>query len=196
MQSTRLSLLQRAVAGGRDAWSEIDYLYRPFIQDWFRSQGVASEEVEDLTQEVLMTLFKELHAFQHPGKRGAFRSWMRSICVNRLLNYRRYRRIRGEAIGGTDFHARVQEIADEGKLSDIWDREHRQAILRYLFTKIEHQFEELTLSIFRRLTLDQWTVAQIAAEYSISPGKVYVARSRVLRRLRDAAEEILGEPLT
>src|SRR3982750_1478838 len=89
MQTTHLTLLQRAGSGVTDAWSELDHLYRPFIRDWFRSQGVTPVDAEDLTQEVLTALFKELPGFEHSGRIGAFRSWLRIICLNRLLGHRR-----------------------------------------------------------------------------------------------------------
>ncbi len=196
MQNTRDTLLQRAGTGAHEAWTELDGLYRPFIHDWFRLQGVAATEIDDLSQEVLKTLFEELPSFQHPGKSGAFRGWLRAICLNRLLGYRRNQKTKSQPVGGTEFHVLMQQLPDQDELSSEWDREHYQAVLRHLFKRVEHQFEELTLAIFRRLMLDEWTVAQVTAEFSIPAGKVYVARSRVLRRLREEAEILLGEPLS
>ena len=77
----------------------------------------------------------------------------------------------------------------------IWDRDHDLSVLRFLFQQIEDEFESQTLAICRRLTLDDAAVSDIAREYGVSVGSVYVARSRVLRRLRQAAEEMLGETL-
>lgn len=195
MQNTRNSLLQRAGAGVGDAWNELDSLYRPFVYEWFRLQGVASTEIDDLSQEVMKTLFEELPTFQHPGRSGAFRGWLRSICLNRLLGYRRNSKTRAHAVGGTDFQILLQGLPDADALAAAWDHEHYQALLRYLFKLVEHQFESMTLAIFRRLMLDERTVEQVTLEFGIHPGKVYVARSRVLRRLREEAERLLGEPL-
>lgn len=196
MHNTRDSLLQLAGAGVHEAWNELDGLYRPFVHDWFRLQGIAPEEIDDLAQEVLKTLFQELPKFQHPGTAGAFRGWLRTICLNRLLANRRQQRSRGQAVGGTDFHYLMQGLPDADQLAADWDREHHQAMLRYLFKLIEHQFETETLAIFRRIVLDERSVAEVTAEFGISAGKVYVARSRVLRRLRAEAERLLGEPLS
>lgn len=196
MHSTRNSLLQLAGAGAGDAWNELDGLYRPFIYDWFSLQGLHAAEIDDLSQEVLKTLFQELPRFQHPGKVGSFRGWLKTICLNRLLAYRRQQRARGQAVGGSDFQEVLAGLPEEDQLAAEWDREHHQAMLRYLFRLIEHQFEPETLAVFRRIVLDERSVAEVTAEFGISIGKVYVARSRVLRRLRAEAQRLLGEPFT
>ncbi len=195
MQTTHLTLLQRAGTGATEAWAELDHLYRPFVRDWFRSQSVELSDADDLTQDVLTALFKELPEFQHSGRTGAFRSWLRTICLNRLLGYRRTLATRGQATGGTEFHNQIAAIAGDDPLVADWDREHDQAILRYLFELVESQFEPETLAVFRRLSLDGKTAAEVATEFGMTTGAVYVTRSRVLRRLREEGERLLGEDI-
>lgn len=195
MLNTRLTLLQRAGTGASDAWSELDALYRPFIHGWYRSQNVSVADADDLTQEVMAALYQELPNFRHSGNTGAFRTWLRGICFHRLLAYRRGQASRGQAIGGSDFYQQVQSVSETDPLVADWDREHDQALLRYLFSIIAPQFAQETLGAFKRFTLEGVDAAAVAAEYGISAGAVYVARSRVLRRLREAAESLLGEEL-
>ena len=196
IQSTRKTLLLRASAGVEEAWRELDGLYRPFVHDWFLRQHVTTADAEDLSQDVLKTLYQELPQFNHPGKQGVFRCWLRTVCLNRLLDYRRRQRKSGLPVGGSQFLAILDELPDQQHVATIWDHEHHQALLRFLFKRVEHHFEEMTLAIFRRLTLDERTVQEVATEFSIATGKVYVARSRVLKRLRDEAEILFGEPLS
>lgn len=195
MQNTRNTLILQAGAGVPEAWTELDNLYRPFIHGWFYRQGVAPTDIDDLSQEVMKTLFQELPSFEHSGKNGAFRSWLRAICMNRLLGYRRSLKTKGQPVGGTDFHSLIQNLPNEKDLEAKWDVEHQQALLRYLFKRIEPQFEDRTMFIFRRLMLDQRTVDEVSAELSISRSNVYLTRSRVLKRLREEALDFLGEPL-
>lgn len=195
MVNTRLTLLQRAGTGSVEAWSELDALYRPFIHGWYRSQNVGVADADDLTQEVMAALYQELPNFRHSGNTGAFRTWLRGICFNRLLGFRRGQASRGRAIGGSDFYDQVQSVPETDPLIADWDREHDQALLRYLFSIIAPQFAQETLGAFKRFTLEGVDAAAVAAEFGISAGAVYVARSRVLRRLREAAELLLGEEL-
>lgn len=177
------------------AWDALDHLYRPFVLAWFRGQLRNSLDAEDLTQDVLTVVHQELPAFEHSGRRGAFRRWLRTICMNRLLGYRRNQSLRGKAIGGSDFHALVQEVADTTDRSAQWDREYAEATLRFLFQRVEASFELRSIQIFRRLALDNLPAAEVAKEFGMTVGAVYVARSRVLRKLREEAECVLADSL-
>jgi RNA polymerase sigma factor (sigma-70 family) len=193
MLTTQLTLIQRASRNESGAWELLDELYRPFVTCWFSVHIQNLVDVDDLTQEVLTTVFRELPAFDHSGRTGAFRKWLRTICLNRLLGYRRQLQVRGGAVGGSEFAARLNEIPDESDLEKSWNLEHDAAVLRFLFQRIETTFEAQTISVFRRLVIDGVAVAEVAGEFSISIGAAYVARSRVLRKLREESEQYLGD---
>src|SRR4051794_5102410 len=83
MDSTRLSLLQRAREGEAFAWRQVVALYQPLIRGWLIRGHVQPQEAEDLTQDVLAVLIKGLPDFAHAGRPGSFRAWLRTIAVNR-----------------------------------------------------------------------------------------------------------------
>ena len=80
---------------------------------------------------------------------------------------------------------RLQELEDAAsQLSQIWDREHQQYVVRKLLELIEPRFEPTTNQVFRRLVLDGLEADQVAAELGLSLGAVFTTKSRVLRELR------------
>src|SRR5215475_5636663 len=87
MNETRQSLLLRAQTGETDAWKDLVDLYRPLILGWLNRQGVPARDLEDLRQEVLLSVVKRLPGFQQPGHRGAFRSSLRTIICSRTADY-------------------------------------------------------------------------------------------------------------
>ena len=87
MDETRQSLLLRAQTGETNAWKDLTDLYRPLILGWLNRQGVPARDLEDLSQEVLLSVVKHLPGFQHSGQRGAFRSWLRTIVCSRTADY-------------------------------------------------------------------------------------------------------------
>src|SRR5271166_4073708 len=87
MNETRQSLLLRAQIGETDAWRILTVLYRPLILGWLNRQGVPARDLEDLSQEVLLSVVKHLPGFEHSGRRGAFRSWLRTIVCRRTADY-------------------------------------------------------------------------------------------------------------
>jgi RNA polymerase sigma-70 factor (ECF subfamily) len=71
--------LLRAQTGEENAWKDLTDLYRPLIIGWLRRQGVAARDLDDLSQEILLSVVKYLSSFEHSGRPGTFRSWLRTI---------------------------------------------------------------------------------------------------------------------
>jgi len=192
MNETRQSLLLRAQAGQTAAWKDLVDLYRPLIFAWLNRQGVPARDLEDLCQEVLLSVVKHLPSFQHSGHRGAFRSWLRTIVCCRTADYWRALDAETQAKGGSGATAALQEIADpDSALNRQWDEEHDRYVLHCLLDLVEQEFEPVTLLAFRRLALDGVSGAEAAQELGLSVAAVYVAKSRVLARIRQEAEGLI-----
>jgi RNA polymerase sigma-70 factor (ECF subfamily) len=192
MDETRQSLLLRARAGETNAWKDLTDLYRPLILGWLNRQGVPACDLEDLCQEVLLSVVKHLPGFQHSGNRGAFRSWLRTIVCSRTSDYWRAHDADTRASGGSGATAALQQIADpDSELNRQWDEEHDRYVLHCLLDLVGEEFEPVTLQAFRRLALDGVSGAQAAQELGLSVSAVYVAKSRVLARIRQEAEGLI-----
>jgi RNA polymerase sigma-70 factor (ECF subfamily) len=192
MDETRQSLLLRAQTGETDAWKDLTDLYRPLILGWLNRQGVPARDLEDLSQEVLLSVVKHLPSFQHSGNRGAFRTWLRTIVCRRAADY--WRAIDGDtqARGGSGAAAALQAIADpDSELNRQWDEEHDRYVVHCLLDLVEEEFEPITRQAFRRLALDGISGAEAAEELGLSVVAVYVAKSRVLARIRQKAEGLI-----
>lgn len=179
---TSLSLLERLRNSPNDAdWSRLIEAYSPLVRAWVLRSGVQATDADDLTQEVLLVLHRELPSFQHNQRVGAFRSWLRQIVVHRLRNFWRSRG-RQLAAGDED---QLRQLEDDGShLSQLWDREHNLAIARKLLELLDARFTESTRLVFRRLVLDGADADTVAAETSLSLNAIFTAKSRVLRELR------------
>jgi RNA polymerase sigma-70 factor (ECF subfamily) len=191
MENTRASLLLRARQGEESAWRRLVDLYQPLIRAWLLRQQVRPQEADDLTQDVLAVLVRQLPRFEHAGRPGAFRAWLRTVTVNRARLFWRAGSGRAEG-GGLVVLQRIEELADpDSPLSRLWDEEHDEHVLRRLLGLMEQEFEPATLRAFRRLTFDGASGQQVADELGMSVAAVYGAKSRVLQRLRQEAQELL-----
>lgn len=192
MHETRQSLLLRAQTGDAEAWKDLTDLYRPLILGWLNRQGVPACDLEDLSQEVLLSVVKHLPSFQHSGRRGAFRTWLRTVVCSRTTDYWRAIDTGALARGGSGATAALQQISDpDSALNRQWDEEHDRYVLDCLLDLIEEEFEPLTLKAFRRLALDGVRGAEVAQELGLSVAAAYVAKSRVLQRIREVAEGLI-----
>jgi RNA polymerase sigma-70 factor (ECF subfamily) len=192
MNGTRHSLLLRAQTGEENAWKDLTDLYRPLILGWLNRQGVPARDLEDLSQEVLLSVVRHLPTFEHSGRRGAFRSWLRTIVCSRTADYWRGTGAGTLASGGSGAVAALQQIEDpDSDLNRQWDEEHDRYVLDCLLDLVEQEFEPTTLRAFRRLALDGASGAETAEELGLSVATVYVAKSRVLQRIRQEAEGLI-----
>jgi RNA polymerase sigma-70 factor (ECF subfamily) len=186
MFETSASLLER-LRREPDAvsWKRLVDLYTPLLQGWLRRHLVPADDVDDLVQEVLEVLVRELPKFHYDRQRGSFRGWLRTITVNRLRMFWRSRRTRPLATGDSDLARKLDELEDpHSALSQLWDRQHDRHVARRLLELIEGEFEPASWRAFQRLALEGAKPLAVAAELDMSVNAVYLAKYRVLRRLR------------
>lgn len=152
---TSLTLLEQLnEQSDKESWDRLLSLYHPLLQSWLGRYDVQDADADDLIQDVLIVVVRELPKFQHNRQVGSFRSRLRQILVNRLRNFWRQRG-KDFADGGSDLARRLNEFEDPtSQLSRIWDRQHNEHLMRRLFEMIEPRFSETTLQAFRRLALD------------------------------------------
>ena len=189
MQETSKSLLLRAGAGDGVAWERLVGLYQPMIRAWLLRHLVHSQEADDLTQDVLAVVVRDLARFAHAGRAGSFRGWLRTITVNRAREFWRTGRCRPRA---GDFGEVLDQLADpDSPLTATWDKEHDAHVLRRVLGLLESEFEANTVRAFRRLVFDGQKAADVAAELNMTLAAIYGAKSRVLQRLRQEAEGLI-----
>ena len=194
MDVTRQSLLLRAQAGDQGAWQDLTDLYRPLIVGWLRHQGVPAGDVDDLVQEILLSVVQNLSGFRHSGRRGAFRAWLRTIAHSRACDFWRARGRQAQASGDSGEAEALRQLEDpDSALNRQWDEEHDQYVLRCLLDVMALEFEASTVQAFRRVALEGASSEQAAQELGLSVGAVYIAKSRVLHRVREHAEGLLDE---
>jgi RNA polymerase sigma-70 factor, ECF subfamily len=192
MDMTRQSLLIRAQTGETDAWKDLTDLYRPLILSWLNHQGVPACDLEDLSQDVLLSVVTHLPGFRHSGQRGAFRAWLRTIVCSRTADYWRGIDVATQPSGGSGATAALEAIADpDSELNRQWDEEHDRHVVRCLLHVIGEEFEPLTIQAFRRLAFDGASGAEAAQELGLSVAAVYTAKSRVFARIRQVAEGLI-----
>lgn len=191
MNETPVSLLDRLrrQPGDQPSWRRLAGLYAPLIRRWLLQQETPESDVDDLAQEVLLVLAQELGSFDHNGRKGAFRLWVRTITANRLRAYWRARK--AGPLNGLD--GRLDQLEDPaGALGRAWDREHDEFIARRLLELIEPEFAPSTWRSFRLHVLEDRPAAEVAERLEVSVNAVLIAKSRVLRRLRQEGRGLIS----
>lgn len=178
---TRTSLLAQLVSGeDQAAWSEFVRLYQPVIFNFARRQGLQDADANDVVQLVLTRVARKARTWDPDQGRGSFRGWL-AITVRNLAidHFRAQQRRPGqlpEAMNPAEA-ARCDE-------AQSFDWEQRRSLFHWAADRVRLEFQPSTWSAFWQTAVQQRGVPEVAAELQMSPGAIYVARSRVLARIR------------
>jgi RNA polymerase sigma-70 factor (ECF subfamily) len=186
MESTPVSLLERLRRGDDAvaAWPQFVHLYTPLLFAWARRAGLSEIDAADLIQDVLTTILQELPHFEYqPGK--SFRAWLRTVLLNR---WRTLQRRRSPLSVPPEQLAGLPAIADPDLPGEA---EERRELVRRALALIQNDFAAPTWQAFRACVVQGRRPAEVAAELGLSVNAVYLARSRVLRRLREQLAGLL-----
>lgn len=192
MTTTSASLLGR-LRGGHPAasdWRRRHDLYGPLVRSWLARVPGLGAEADDLAQEVLVVLVRELPAFER-RRAGSFRCWLRAVTANRVRSWRRARqRVPFAGLDpADDFLARLEDPA--GDLALQWDREYDRHVFDRLLAAVRPDFEPLTWQAFESFAVGGQKAAGVAAEPGTTAAAVVQAKARVLKRLRQEAAGLL-----
>jgi RNA polymerase sigma-70 factor (ECF subfamily) len=191
MPSTSLSLLDRVrYDADSHAWTRLVNIYTPWLDDLLQRAEISIDDRDDLRQDVLAVMCREIADFEHNGHIGAFRRWLRNITMNRLRNYWRQRQNRANRFVSAELEVFPDRLRD---LEAIWDREHDQFVMQELLKKAESSFTESTWKAFCLQVLHGWEAARVADELGISVNAALIAKSRILQHLRHEAAGILDD---
>jgi RNA polymerase sigma-70 factor (ECF subfamily) len=193
MNTTSLGLLDRLKRAKPDAfeWQRLQDIYLPLIHSWLACVPGLRNDADDLSQEVLLILVRELPSFQRQ-RDGAFRAWLRQITVNRVRAFRKTRWKQPLVGVGRDAERLLVQLEDpDSQLARQWDLDHDKLVFQRLLDVVRADFQPNTWQAFRRFALDGFPAARVAEELGLSESAVIQAKFRVLKRLRAEAGELL-----
>ena len=186
-ESTSRSLLRRAREHDKAAWRKLTGVYSPLVYRWCRRAGLQTSDAADVVQEVFRSVATGLGGFRKDQPEDTFRGWLWTITRNKVRDHFRALAGRPDAQGGTTAQLQLQQVPDEAP-SDTDDPtgEHLHSKLaRRAVALMQTDFEETTWQAFWLTAVEQQPPQSVAEQLDMSAAAVYMAKSRVLRRLRE-----------
>jgi RNA polymerase sigma-70 factor (ECF subfamily) len=191
--SVSASLLCRLRSQDEQAWQRLVLLYGPTVLGWCRRAGLSPEDAEDVHQEVFRAVVRGIGDFRRDRPGDSFRGWLWTVTRRKVIDHQRQRAQGVVAAGGSTVQQRLAQVPEpddqpepEGRLSAEAD-----ALCRRALELIRGNFAESTWRAFWAVAVDGRPAADVAAALGLSVGAVYIARSRVLARLRAEFAELL-----
>lgn len=188
---TRASLILRLPdASDVVAWNELVDIYTPIVRRVAISQGMQSADADDLSQEVFSSIARSISKWLDRPDRGPFRAWLLTIARNAAINYLTRRSTKPLAEGGNETAAAFAECQTvRSEVSDHFDLEYRREVFRWAAAQVRHRVTDATWSAFWLTLVEGKSVVEASQQLRVSVGTVYVSRSRVMKRIREAVKQ-------
>lgn len=191
---TATSLLARAAGRQVDAWAKLVTLYGPLVYGWCRRWGLQPSDAENVGQEVFLRVAARLTEFRRDRPGDSFRGWLFRIARNGYVDHLRQLAAAAIGAGGSEAQSRLAQVAAEepDEASDAALARHDEAVVyRRVVELIRGEFSDRDWTAFYRVVIYGLTPAEAAAELKVSVNVVYLARSRVLRRVREEFDGLI-----
>jgi RNA polymerase sigma-70 factor (ECF subfamily) len=172
-----LERIQRS--GDAGAWREFVAVIEPMLYAWLRRLPAAPADASDLVQDVLLTLVEQLPRFNYDREKS-FCGWLRTVMRNRCCAVNRRRQ--AEAWSPDDPRWRLLPPYQDPE--PYWETESRQQVIARALKIMQSEFQPNTWKACWEHIVSGRSAADVAKQYGMTAGAVYVAKSRVLQRLR------------
>jgi RNA polymerase sigma-70 factor (ECF subfamily) len=185
------SLLLRVQAQEQAAWVRLVHLYSPVVYQWCRHAGLQEADALDVGQEIFEAVWRNIRNFRRDRPGDSFRAWLRTIAHHKIVDHHRQRdvlRVEGYSAEPT----RVYERPDEQR-SDVDEADGKETrfLCRRALALIRSEFEDKSWQAFEAVVMNDQKPAEVAAALHMSVNAVYLARSRILKRLREEFADLM-----
>ena len=183
---TRASLILRiADRGDAQAWDEFVRVYQPAIYDLACRQGLQHADAEELAQEAMLAVARAVERWVPDPQVGRFRNWLSRIARNLSVNFRSRRKHQVWGTGNSGMQSLFDEQCNQKEvLSQFFELEYQRAVFQCAAKHVQNEVKEKTWQAFWLSTIGGEPMADVARQLDLSIGAVYIARNRVIARLR------------
>jgi RNA polymerase sigma-70 factor (ECF subfamily) len=191
LPATRASLLVRLCdRQDHDAWREFVRLYAPVVYRFARRKGLQDADAADLTQDVLRGVSASVGAFD-PG-RGLFRSWLFTLAHHRLCDF--FQRGERQTPGSGDLATvQILDAVPARAEEDVWNRDYERQLFLLAVERVRPAFSEATWQAFQLAAVEGKSGQEVAEALGISVAAVYLAKSRVMVKLKAEVRRLQEE---
>lgn len=185
-------LLRLRDARNAEAWEQFVEIYTPLVYGFCRQHGLQDADAADVAQEVMRSVALAIGRFEYDPRRGRFRTWLLTITRNQLNTF--FARQQRELQGSGDT-AMLQWLESQTAPEDQsgWDDAYHRRLFEVAAEQVHAEVQEATWQAFWQTAWEEQDGQTVAQNLGMSVGAVYIARSRVLTRLKERIRAIDGE---
>jgi RNA polymerase sigma-70 factor (ECF subfamily) len=192
VDSTTSSWLQQARNGDATAWKRLDKTYRRLVCWWCGKSGIPAQDIDDVVQEVFAAVAKALTDFEHQS----FRGFLWTVTRNKINDHWRRTNQQPTAKGGSSIQQILASVEAESSRSVGSVDQATKILFDAIVELVKGEFSEQQWRAFWQSAVDGKPAAQVAEELGITRNQVYLAKSRILHRIRQEFGDEAGNGFT
>ena len=177
----------------QEAWNDFVKRYTPQVFAWCKRNGLQDSDAGDITQDVLTKLVVAMRSFEYDSRRGSFRGWLKTVTQNAVRDLGRSWQKRTQGSGDSRVIQYLHEISRDESLDDLASQiesRYEQELLAEAEDRVKLRTKPKTWEAYRLTAVEQRPAAEVARTLEIPISEVYVAKSRVLKRLREEVSRL------
>ena len=173
-----------------EAWSVFLAIYRPVVFRLACSRGLQDADADDLAQRVFASIADAIGRWEPSPDSPPFRAWLYRIASNEITKVvSRLKPDRGAGTSSVQEQLNALPQPREEAATQLL-HEARLEAFRWAAGEIQIEFKPATWSMFWESTVEGKAVEHVAKAHERTSGAVYLARYRVMRRLREKLDEV------
>ncbi len=173
------------------AWRDFVCVYEGFLKQLVRRQGVPDRHVADVTQQILLAIARSIDGWKDDGNAASFRRWLVTVSRNVVIQFMTRERRQTSGVGGTEMLSQLLNVAD--KPDEQLVRKYQHELVVWAAEQVRHEFLETSWQAFWATVIEGQTVDDVASVLGVSPGSIYMSRTRIMARIRKLVAEVEDE---
>ena len=191
--NTRATLLVKICdASDQAAWREFVELYAPLIHRFVSSRGVRQADIADVVQDTMKAVATGIQRFEYDPDRGSFRGWLLTVAWSKLNTHWRKTLKHPQGTGRSTVRVMIEQHPDPKEEAN-WELEYRQHMFNWAAQKVRHEFSDKVWQAFWKTAVENEDPTGVAKALEMSTGSVYVAKCRVINRLREKVQSVTND---
>ncbi len=201
--ATRSTLIGRLKDWHQSSWKEFFDIYWRIIYVVARKSGLTESEAQEVVQETMIAVARQMPDFEYDRTSGSFRAWLMNLTRWRIGDQFRKRRrhadrhvLIADTRTGTSPIDRIPDQAGPA-LDKLWDAEWEDTLLEAAVAKVKRKVDPLHYQLFDFYANRNWAPEQVAATFGVTVGQVYTAKHRVSELIKEEVrrqqEKIAGD---
>jgi RNA polymerase sigma factor (sigma-70 family) len=188
--ATRRSLVEKLGDwGDRKRWQEFFDSYWKLIYSAARQSGLTDVEAQEVVQETIITVAKNIDKLRYDPAIGSFKGWLLNITRWRIADQFRKRaptENRRERSNRDPQTATIERVPDANAtdLDALWEKEWKENLFAAAIARVKKKVDPKQFQIFDCYVRKEWPAQKVADQLQVSVGQVYLTRHRIAAILK------------